>query len=196
MAESVDAAVLGAVLAGLGYVGKIAWDKIDSWLERRAARKSNLVELQSLVLATKAAFLAQAKIRDLLCKELVDSDGTLRGVPYDEVLTKAYSRMSDTQKVQHGLIRSYTSKAIYPLNILILDWLARDHFFKGQDTKLGAALRKLNAHLVLWRAKFDVWIPDKPERALVYLGDERSHGVEFPHEIDELILRETGSLKE
>jgi hypothetical protein len=49
-----------------------------------------------------------------------------------------------------------------------------------------------DARSVLWRAKYEFWIPDKPERAIVYMADEQQHGVGFPTGIEVLIARVTG----
>jgi len=45
----------------------------------------------------------------------------------------------------------------------------------------------LQAHLLLWLAKYEIWIPASPEHALVYLADEKEHGVGFPRGLDELV---------
>jgi hypothetical protein len=41
-------------------------------------------------------------------------------------------------------------------------------------------------------AKYDFWIPDHPERVLVYLADESHQGVGFPTGIEELVGRFVG----
>jgi len=46
--------------------------------------------------------------------------------------------------------------------------------------KLAVFLAQLEAHLVLWVAKYEAWISDQPEHALVFLADEEKHGVGFP----------------
>src|SRR5438093_11856577 len=98
MPDSVEAAIWGGVLAGLGYVAKVIWEKVDEVWHRKASRKSSLIHLQSLLLATRSTFSAQAKIRDRLCQELENSEKSLRDIPYDEILAVAFSRMSDAQK--------------------------------------------------------------------------------------------------
>jgi len=45
----------------------------------------------------------------------------------------------------------------------------------------------LQTHLILWNAKYDIWITDHPERALVHMVDEQAHGIGFPSGIDEAV---------
>jgi hypothetical protein len=105
--------------------------------------------------------------------------------------------MDEQQKLIHGLIRAYTMNAMRPLNLAMIDWLARDTYFKGHTgtgsaDDLASNLQTLEAHLLLWRAKYEFWIPDKPERAIVYMLDEGGHGAGFPTGIEQLIEKVTG----
>jgi hypothetical protein len=82
----------------------------------------------------------------------------------------------------------------------MIDWLASDTYFKGRTGKgtvadLARELQTLEAHLLLWRAKYDFWIPGRPERAIVFMADEREHGIGFPTGIEVLIARLTGRSK-
>jgi hypothetical protein len=43
-------------------------------------------------------------------------------------------------------------------------------------------------------AKFEYWIPDKPERALVFMADENEHGIGFPLGIDDLVASLAGGI--
>jgi hypothetical protein len=102
--------------------------------------------------------------------------------------------LDDRQKLEHGVIRNYTSNCLYPLNLQIIDWLSKDDYFKGggrqqQAKELSVRLQTLFAHLVLWRAKYEFWIPSRPERAIVYMADEDAHGISFPTGIEDLISR-------
>ena len=54
-------------------------------------------------------------------------------------------------------------------------------------SKLGQQLNTLDAHLLLWLAKYETWIPEHPDNALVYLADEEQHGVPFPHGIEDTV---------
>ena len=82
-----------------------------------------------------------------------------------------------------------------PINDAMLDWLENDTLFrttyiKARDEKkrlLAENLIQLHAHLLLWRCKYDAWIPAYPKHSLVYLADETRHGIGFPLGLDNLI---------
>src|SRR5690242_2943651 len=56
----------GAVVAVLGYVGKIIVESWQQWRARKAALQTQLVRLQALLKASRAAFRIQAAVRDRL----------------------------------------------------------------------------------------------------------------------------------
>jgi hypothetical protein len=57
---------------------------------------------------------------------------------------------------------------------------------------LATQLTALEPHLLMWLAKYEIWIPDRWEHALVYLNDEEKHGVPFPEGIERTIHRALG----
>lgn len=59
-------AVLGALLAALGYLGKLITDFIREWLSTSRKRQSCLAELLALLRAGDVTFLVQSDIRDRL----------------------------------------------------------------------------------------------------------------------------------
>jgi hypothetical protein len=189
--------LLAAVIAALGYVAKLLIDEVSRWQTRRSERRARLVALQSQLIASKRVFEIQNELVRGLCKEIEAANSDIRGSSYDEVLVADYPRLDQRQKLVHGLIRAYTINAIRPLNLGMIEWLASDTHFKGQPgtgapDDLASNLQTLEAHLLLWRAKYEFWIPDKPERAIVYMADEQQHGVGFPTGIEVLIARVTG----
>ena len=190
-------ALIGAVLAALGYVGKVLADQLLAWQATQRARQASLVRLQSLLLASRRVFELQAEQRNQLSAAFEAQQPALAGRPYDEVLAEGFAAATPAQKMQHGLIRQYTISAMRPLNKAMSDWLAADDYYKlarhsADLAKLALALRTLDAHLVLWHAKYDFWIADRPERALVYMADENAHGAGFPAGIDPLVERLAG----
>ncbi|MBR0908607.1 hypothetical protein [Bradyrhizobium japonicum] len=186
-------ALIGAVIAALGYVSKLAIESALQWRAARTARRAQLVHLLSLLLATRKAFIIQNALARRLCDEITRAHPELDG-SYDNVLAHGYPSLDDRQKLEHGVIRNYTSNCLYPLNLQIIDWLSKDDYFKGggrqqQAKELSVRLQTLFAHLVLWRAKYEFWIPSRPERAIVYMADEDAHGISFPTGIEDLISR-------
>jgi len=99
--------------------------------------------------------------------------------------------MTDEERQLHLLIRTMTVHTFRPLNQSLLEWLRADRYFRAvspSDRRLGGlalVLAQLEAHLVLWVAKYEAWIPQHPEHALVFLADEERHGVGFPKGRDE-----------
>src|SRR5262249_59899007 len=119
------------------------------------------------------------RVREL-CKKIGAETPGIRGSSYDEILARGYPRLDERQKLMHGLIRAYTINAMRPLNLGMIEWLTADTYFKGQPgtgtpDDLASNLQTLEAHLLLWRAKYEFWIPEKPERAIVYMADEQQH---------------------
>ena len=190
------APVVAAVFAALGYVSKLLIEEFTKWRSRHYERRSKLVVLQSLLLASRRVY----EIQNELVRQLYgDLPEMYRGVgkSFDEVFAATYPEMKEQHKLMHGLIRAYTIHAMRPLNQAMIDWLAADTYFKGQagsgsTEDLASNLQTLEAHLLLWRAKHDFWIPDRPERAIVYMADERAHGVGFPTGIEAVIAKKTG----
>lgn len=191
-----QSAILTALIAFIGYFAK----SILTWLNGHRldarGRKTKLIELYSLLRATRSAYLQQCKNRDSLYEVLSKkySDLSSLTIGYDEFFSKLFEEMNSQEKETHSIIRAFTEYTLQPLNENILKWLQSDTFFKSRNwsknkqlCKLAHQLMQLEAHLYLWQAKFSVWIPDHPEHSLVYLADEKDQGISFPAEVDELV---------
>ena len=195
--EWLGAAIIGAVIAALGYVAKLVIQWITELRSESRTRRARLVELLSLLKAGQTAFNIQCEQREKL-SELIENRETNRVTSYkgyEELFTKAYDTMNDSEKELHSIIQGVTMYTLKPLNDLTLKWLQEDTYFKAvtkiKDTKptvnavLAKQLLALEAHLYLWHAKYNTWIPDKPAHSLVYLADEKRHGVGFPDDIED-----------
>src|SRR5262245_22279703 len=129
--------LIPAVIAAIGYVAKLAIEGLSKWNAGRRERRAKLIALQSLLLASKSVFEVQNTLVKRLCKEIRPGHETT-DVTYDRILADDYSKMNERQKLEHGIIRSYTSKCLLPLNSRMIDWLAADAHFKsakGGETK-------------------------------------------------------------
>ena len=187
--------LVGAVVAALGYVSKLAIEGLSKWNTTRRERRAKLVALQSLLLASKAVFEIQNALVERLCKEIQNAHPNIVGT-YDRILAAGYAGMDERQKLEHGLIRNYTSNGLLPLNVAMINWLSADTYFKGAGRRdnaknLSRALQRLEAHLILWRAKYEFWM-NKPEHAIVYMDDEKADGIGFPKGIEALVAQITG----
>jgi hypothetical protein len=120
---------------------------------------------------------------------------------YEALFSSSFERMTPEERQLHEIIRGMTIHAMLPANTALLDWIQKDVFYKGQSMSKGSfralppLLSQLEAHLRLWKAKYETWIPDHPEHALVYLADEQDHGVGFPTGIDSVVAKALGFRK-
>jgi hypothetical protein len=196
--EWLGAAMIGAVLAAFGYLAKSG---IELWIaarQRDDARRAALVELHSLLRAAGVTFKIQNQhardLSEMVIRNHADVVRDARG--FEETLTKAYPRFDEDAKELHSLIRSMTTTVLRPTNLALLEWLRKDTFHKaqpaGKSHGLSRYLSQLEAHLILWHAKYEAWIPEHPEHALVYLDDEKKHGLGFPFGIDAIVSKVTG----
>ena len=182
-------ALLGALIAALGYLGKLVTDFIREWLSTTRKRQARLAELLALLRAGDVTFLVQKDIRDRLRGLIFVRSPELRSerLGFDRLFSIAYPNMAPEELRLHSLVRAYTFHTLKPLNDKLLDWLRSDEHFRGLSSsdhrygELAVYLPRLEVHLLLWRAKYEQWIPTGPDHCLVYLADEESHGVGFPH---------------
>jgi hypothetical protein len=145
------------------------------------------------------AYTIQSRHRNRLWELIGDRDPELARSAgehgYDRLFALAYPHMTAEERELHELVRAITEHTLKPLNDSLLAWLGEDTYFKartwgsGLHASLAADLADLEVHLLLWMAKYEVWIPGAPENALVYLADEQDHGVGFPGELQELVER-------
>jgi hypothetical protein len=181
-------ALLAALIAALGFVGKTTADLVLRLREAARDRKSRLTEIFALLRAGDVAFAVQRELRirlaDQLRKRLPETASLPPG--FERLFVATYADMNDEERQLHSLIRNITVHTFRPLNHSLLEWLHEDRYFRAvppSDRRLGNLalfLAQLEAHLVLWVAKYEAWIPNQPAHALVFLADEERHGVGFP----------------
>jgi len=181
------APVLGAVLAALGYIGTRIYEQWLEWSKVKRERRVKLLQLRSLLNAGKAAFDIQNELAIQLEKSLHSNQNFADGIGYDDVFAKNFGMFTNDQKELHNIVRGYSEYALFPINSATQKWLTEDTYFKGRADTLARVLSQLEAHITLWLAKYAVWLKDKPQHALVYLEDEKKHGLGFPHEVDALV---------
>jgi hypothetical protein len=193
--EWLGAAVVGAAVAAIGFVAKLFLEWIANIRAGRRRRLAQLVELQSLLRASLASFRIQNEHARRLASLILKShpQATNPNDGFERLFAGAYSTFTPEEKEIHEIIRSITVNSLRPINQSMVDWLRRDTYFKAYRQRgdsrrvLAAELASLEAHLILWHAKYEAWIPDKPQHSLVYLADEERHGIGFPSKIDTVI---------
>lgn len=193
-------ALLAALIAALGFVGKTAADLFLRLRETARDRKSRLTELYALLRAGDVAFAVQRELRKRLAGQLRSRLPETAALPpgFDRLFVATYADMNDEERQLHSLIRTITVHTFRPLNQSLLEWLRADRYFRAvppSHRRLGSLalfLAQLEAHLVLWVAKYEAWIPNHPEHALVFLADEEKHGVGFPKQGATILARVLG----
>jgi hypothetical protein len=162
--------------------------------ERRRAR---LHELESLLRASRTAFLVQRTLADRLAERILSTHevDSPKGEGFESLFARLHPHFDADETDLHKVIRGYTEHALCPLNEAMLAWLEGDTYFRtrrgseSDEAQLASGLNQLEAHLWLWRAKYRSWIPDHPQHALVYLADEADHGLGFPQGIEAILAR-------
>jgi hypothetical protein len=192
VSDAVDGALIAAAIAAIGYVAKEIVASSREWRREKAERRVRLHQLEALLNASQGAFRAQKALRNRLAASLTsrfrDELPPQRG--YERLFTHFYQRLEPDEKDLHSIIRAYTEHVVQPLNAAMRAWLDDDVEYrlsrgkKGSEATLCKQLNALDAHLLLWLAKYEAWIPGHPDHALVYLADEEEHGEAFPTGIE------------
>ena len=184
--EWLGAGIFTAAAAALAYVleGFLEW--VQKLLATRRARRASLVDLHALLRATGASFEIQLGHAKALSRSISARDKSKESIGYDEVLALGYPELTNDERETHGIIRGMTEHVMYPLNMQLLQWVHDDKYFKscrgnGLHGKLAKLLGDLEVHLLMWKAKYEIWIPNQPQNALVFLADEKKHGIGFPY---------------
>jgi hypothetical protein len=148
-------------------------------MQPRAARLASLAELSSLLRAGWVSFIIQNEHAQRLVGTYGDGQGAVASVAekgYEQAITDAFPNFNAGQRELHNIIRGITIHALRQINLGLLEWVKKDAIFEGLSSRpgvVGELARKLSvleAHLFLWHAKYEIWIPSHPEHALVYLG--------------------------
>lgn len=194
--EWLGTAAFGAVIAALGYLAKMTIELVTAARRLHRERRAALVRLGSLLRASGVAFDVQNLLAQRLLQTIrndhpeVDTTGG-----YEHAISRAYKLLGEDEREMHAIIRGYTINALRPTNEKILEWVREDTYFKAGKGKrkheddFAQKLGLLEAHLLLWLAKYDAWIPNDPHHALVYMADEKAHGLGFPTSIDKTVAQ-------
>jgi len=190
-------AVIGALIAAFSFAAKTLYEWWSDLRHARAVRLASLLELSSLLRASWTIFAVQnTHARRLLRLLQQNHPGQVSPESgFEGAFAELYDQFTPEEAELHGIIRGMTMHSMRPVNEAMLNWLKNDITFKTtfvsasaeKKRLLAEKLYELEAHLILWVAKYETWIPDRPEHALVYLADERAHGIGFPPDTDKAI---------
>jgi hypothetical protein len=185
----------GALVAALGYVGKLVVESVQHWRAEQARSRVRLHQLKALLRASHTAFLVQNDLAVRLARQVQarfpDEAPARQG--FEQLFAHYHDRFTVEEADVHRVIRGYTDHALHPLNEALLHWLRDDAEYRitqgktGKAAELALLLNRLDEHVILWLAKYEAWLPDQPAHALVYLDDEERHGVGFPRGLDDAV---------
>lgn len=143
---------------------------------------SILEELLDILKITYEAFIAQAKIRNLLAYNMVNRL-KIKELPQYEVFFSTYfSKMNDEELRLHNTIRSYTEHVLGQYNQQAVDLVRQNKNLKQEIPRL----KELERHLIIWLGKYNGVFLKTPSMCLVYVGVEE--GVPFPQGIEKEIM--------
>lgn len=122
---------------------------------------------------------------------------------FEAAFSTLHDNSSSEEITLHKQIRDWTIHGLRPINEAMLSWLEYDTLFKtthikARDEKkrlLAESLILLHANLLLWRCKYDAWIPAHPKHPLLYMADKARHGIGYPSGLDKLIQDVMTTLK-
>ena len=207
--EWLGVAVLGAIIAALGYISKLCFEGVSAWRRSRAESLRQLLELASLLHASHEAFFHQRRLVGRLEESLKTNHQSivLDRSGFERHFSQAFADFTSDETDLHTIIRGITQHTLHPVNQAISAWLQKDLTYRvvqGLGTvrgagmhrgQLAAKLNQLDTHLLLWHAKYEAWIPEHPQHALVYLADEEHHGVGFPQGLDDTVTKVLQEMK-
>jgi hypothetical protein len=218
-------AAAAIIIGTLSWVGIRFFEWRSAVHIAKNARLAKLVELHSLLRAGRESYeLQQSHMETLskwICKnhtekkyagwtlpltssaekdkEFTKEEDTKGDI--EDSLSESYYEFYPHEMELHNFIRSITINTIRPVNKALLQWLKNDTYFKGQSNrkdiygKLAEDLANLEAHLLQWPAKYEVWVPNNPQHVVVYMADEKDYGVPFPQGLENVVaevLKEQG----
>ncbi len=182
--EAIAVAVSGTAV----YIYKTWKDAGEKRRQHRARIIAHLVGLEQLLRASgRLADIQQEKMKDLLKQLETNHPHECGGaIGFEAKFATCYPVMTADERELHGIVRAYTEYSLAPINAQIQDWLRQDEWFKTGaiacegSSDLMLKLHDLEIHLLLWHAKLRSWLPDQPNHAVVYIADEKQHGLGFP----------------
>lgn len=132
MPEWLGAALIGAVIAALGYVSKLLIEAWAGWRNARAARLARLLKMSSLLHASYTAYRIQrehvGRLKKMLLSKRPDYKADRPG--FERLFSELLTQFTPEEKELHGIIRSITEHTLRPLNQEMSEWLRNDLDFR------------------------------------------------------------------
>jgi hypothetical protein len=195
------AAVIAAVFGVFGFLGRKLFDAFEERRTRNIKAIAKLEELEKLLDQSFSTFKNQNYLAQRLMQALRSKygDKVTPGIGYDETFYQFYEVMDNEQRELFSLIRGTTLNSMHNLNEKLKQWADENSArqLAGEISPnvkyLDIQLAQLRDHLNAWFDKYESLFKTSERRSLVYLGDEKQQGVEFPHDVStalDALLRE------
>ena len=193
--EWLGTAVIGAIIAALGFLGRDLYSWLKTIMAAGALRKQRLSQIDNILQESQALYRSQRFQAQRLYESILKAQPTavVEGQSLDQIFARAYDALSEPQRQRHTIIRGVTETTIHRLNTQMSDWLKADTWFKERSHKnkelreLSEYLKQLQLHLNEWSAKYKSVFKGDKRLALNYLADEQKQGTGFPIGIEEKV---------
>jgi hypothetical protein len=187
--------VLGAIFATLGFLLKMLLDYFKARRQEQRGLTARLEELSAPLNESRTLFFDQnfkaRRLLQLLQERLPGQVSDVLG--FDELFFRLYANFTNEEREIHALIRATTMNSMYRVNTRMHTWLVQNASLRQtqqSDAKISALAKQLDllqAHLNLWDDKYNATVAKDERRCLVYLADEKGHGLRFPQELEPLL---------
>ena len=165
----------------LELINDIDKDQTDAYLKKSRPPNninSTVEELIEILSITKEAFIAQAKIRNLLVFNMVNRLEIENTLEFEVFFSTYQGAMNEEDKRLCKTIRSYTENVLSKYNQKVLNLIQDNKILKQEIPRL----KELERHLIIWNSKFEGVFQQMPSMCLLYVGVE--DGVPFPNGIE------------
>jgi len=207
--DALQPILFGALIAALfGALGYLLRDVFESRKRRREEREqerreledaiTQLRHLQSLLEEAYGVFVTQNVQRNRLMQQIRRNqpDFDPAGLGYDETFYRLYDEMDEAERDLFQVVRGMTEYSMHSVNTRLRQWLEDNvnlpHVFArhGEDIEaLTESLDQLRLHLHHWFSKYHTVFSTSEKRSLVYLGDEKQQGLQFPGGLSQQLER-------
>lgn len=204
-------AIVGPLLLRQYDAAKQKREKQEQALEEQAQQRKQMIAqlriLQTHLDESLNTFRSQARNRDRLldmlkqrCPEEVQQHN---GKGYDEIFFQLFDQMNAEERGWFDLIRGISTTLMHSVNDKMRKWVTK-YFDEQQQIEglsnqtaqeLQTQLELLRDHLNMWFAKYDSILAVNERRSLVYLGDEKRQGKDFPKELAPAVQKALAELE-
>jgi hypothetical protein len=183
--------IIAIVSAIFGFFGKRFFDWFDERHKKRAKAISELQKLSALLAEGEMVFVNFVKQVHRLTSRLEENYG--EEVHFesgcDEAFFQMYDSMNEGERELFHVIRGTTMHSMHRINERLRLWvdehtarqLLGDIFSNpNRLDDLEKKLMQLRLHLNGWFDKYETIFKTSEKRSMVFLEDEKKHGIGFP----------------